>query len=625
MVKDQLLGKLAVILHADIAGSTELVQQDNQLAHERIQDAFNRFSTIIEKYKGHVVELRGDALLAEFERASDAVSAALSFQIDHTYHISRLKDDLRPTVRVGIATGEVIIADNTVTGAGVVQAQRIEQIADPGGVCVSAAIQDALAKRMPFDREDLGEQELKGFDDRVRVYQVRLKDGEALPIPDSRAKNKSVTLWAVGAVIITLLGGVGLLAWNQPDPPDFEPLSPDAMAQTLPKKPSIAVLPFDDMSTAKDQNYLSDAISEGVITELSRFSEIFVIARNSSFQYRDKATDTRDIAAELGVHYVLEGSQQKEGNSLRITVQLIDALSGRHIWAGRYDRSLEDLFAVQDEIVRAVASTVGGKIAFRPPPTGGLSRLSALRHHLKARQYFRQYTKEGNEKARIENLAAIEADPTSPFGYIGLAFNYNRLADWEGGDIDPEEARKLARESAEKALELDPNNYNAHFVRAYIHNQEGEMDLAIARYEKATELNPSATNVMAMFSVTLVYTGRVAEAIELLHRAMRLDPHHPDWFKWNLAWAQLVNGDCDLALPTMQSMVKIPDKALDTLAVIYVCLGRQEEAEAAIAKLLATNPDLTISWFRNYAQRKYKDPADGEPYLDGLRKAGLPE
>ena len=625
MAKDRLTRKLAVILHADVVGSTALVQQNESLAHERIRAVFNRFSEVIKSYGGVTHELRGDALVAEFERASDAVTASIAFQDANSVRNLELGDDLRPVLRIGVAMGEVVVADSTVTGEGVVLAQRLEQLAEPGGLCISGAVHETMPQHLPFHQDDLGEQELKGFDEPVRVYRVRLKDGESLSKSDIRTKNKSITRVAAIGIIIVLLGGIGLLAWNQFAALDFEPLSPDAMTQTLPKKPSIAVLPFDDMSTAKDQNYLSDAISEGVITELSRFSEIFVIARNSSFQYRDKATDTRDIAAELGVHYVLEGSQQKEGNSLRITVQLIDALSGRHIWAGRYDRSLEDLFAVQDEIVRAVASTVGGKIAFRPPPTGGLSRLSALRHHLKARQYFRQYTKEGNEKARIENLAAIEADPASPFGYIGLAFNYNRLADWEEGDIDPEEARKLARESAEKALELDPNNYNAHFVRAYIHNQEGEMDLAIARYEKATELNPSATNVMAMFSVTLVYTGRVAEAIELLHRAMRLDPHHPDWFKWGLAWAQWVNGDCDLALPTMLSMAKIPSTARRTLAVIYVCLGRQEEAEAAIAKLLATRPDLTISWFRNYVQRKYKDPADGEPYLDGLRKAGLPE
>jgi class 3 adenylate cyclase len=191
MEKDRLSGKLAVILHADVAGSTALVQQDKRLAHERIQDTFQRFGTSIEKYQGHVVELRGDALLAEFERASDAVSAALSFQSDHTYHISRLKDDLRPTVRVGIAMGEVIIADNTVTGAGVVQAQRVEQLADPGGVCITAAIHESLSKRMPFDLDDLGEQVLKGFDVPVRVYRVELSANLSIPSPQQNLKSES--------------------------------------------------------------------------------------------------------------------------------------------------------------------------------------------------------------------------------------------------------------------------------------------------------------------------------------------------------------------------------------------------------------------------------------------------
>ncbi len=625
MAKDRLTRKLAVILHADVVGSTAHVQQNETLAHERIHAVFNRFSEVIKSYGGVTHELRGDALVAEFERASDAVTASIVFQDANSIRNQEIGDDLRPVLRIGVAMGEVVIADGTVTGEGVVLAQRLEQLAEPGGLCISGAVHETMPQHLPFHQDDLGERELKGFDEPVRVYRVRLKDGESLPKLDIPTKNKSITQVAAIGVIIFLLGGIGLLAWNQFGAPDFEPLDPDAMTQPLPEKPSIAVLPFDDLSTAKDQGYLSDAISEGIITELSRFSEIFVIARNSSFQYRDKAIDIRDIAAELGVHYVLEGSQQKEGNSMRITVQLIDALAGRHIWAGTYDRGLEDLFAVQDEIVRAVASTVGAKIAFRPPPTGGLSRLSALQHHLKARQYIRQFTKEGTEKARLENLAAIEADPASPFGYIGLTFVYDRLANWGFGDIDPEEARKLSRESAEKALELDPNNYDAHFARAYVHAQAGEQDLAIARYEKAIELNPSATNVIAASAEAMVYSGRVTEAIELLHRAMRLDPHHPDWFKWSLAWAQWFNGDCDLALPTLLSMAKIPTMARRTLAVIYVCLGRQEEAEATIAKFLETKPGDTIGALRDKSRRRYKDPVDFDRFLDDLRKAGLPE
>jgi TolB-like protein/class 3 adenylate cyclase len=624
MAKGRLKRKLAVILHADVVGSTAHVQQNETLAHERIHAVFNRFSETIKSYGGVTHELRGDALVAEFERASDAVTASIAFQDANSIRNLELGDDLRPILRIGVAMGEVVIADSTVTGEGVVLAQRLEQLAEPGGLCISGAVHETMPQHLPFHQDDLGEQELKGFDEPVRVYRVRLKDGESLSKLDIQTKNKSITQVAAIGIILVLLGGIGLLAWNQFGAPDFEPLDPDAMVQPLPEKPSIAVLAFDDLSTAKDQGYLSDAISEGVITELARFSELFVIARNSSFQYRDKATDTRDIAAELGVHYVLEGSQQKEGNSLRITVQLIDALAGTHIWVETYDRKLEDLFAVQDEIVRSVASAVGRKITVRPPPSGGLSRLSALHHKLKASQSMRQFTKEGTEKALLENLAAIEADPTSPFGYTGLTHVYNRMADWGIGDIDPEEALKLARESAEKALELEPNNYEAHHAMASVHQQEGELDLAIARYEKAIELNPSATGVTTSLSQALVYSGRATEAIELLHRAMRLDPHY-EWVKWDLAWALWTNGDCDQALSALLSMAKLPNMARRSLAVIYVCLGRQEEAEATITKFLETKPEYTVSSFRDSYQHRYINPDDVEPFLDGLRKAGLPE
>ncbi len=207
MAREDLSGKLAVILHADVAGSTALVQQDEQLAHERIQDAFRRFSETIEKYRGRILELRGDALLAEFERASDAVTATLAFQADHTYLISRYKDDLRPTVRAGIAMGEVVIADNTVTGSGVVLAQRVEQLADPGGVCITAALHEALPKRMPFELENLGEQVLKGFDDPVRVYRVELSAGQSLPAPKQRHRREASgkDKLTVATIVIALL------------------------------------------------------------------------------------------------------------------------------------------------------------------------------------------------------------------------------------------------------------------------------------------------------------------------------------------------------------------------------------------------------------------------------------
>jgi class 3 adenylate cyclase len=279
MAKDRLSGKLAVILHADVAGSTELVQQDKELAHERIQDTFLRFSTTIEKYQGHVVELRGDALLAEFGRASDAVSAALSFQGDHANHNSRLKDDLRPTVRVGIAMGEVIIADNTVTGAGVVQAQRVEQLADPGGVCVTAAIQEALSKRMPFDLENLGEQVLKGFDDPIRVYRVELSAGRSVPAPEQdiqREPSRKKSNWLIAMVVVALVAVGGGYYWFKAQIPQEEPASLEKMAFPLPDKPSIAVLPFSNLSDDKQQEYFADGMTEDLITDISKVAGLLV-------------------------------------------------------------------------------------------------------------------------------------------------------------------------------------------------------------------------------------------------------------------------------------------------------------------------------------------------------------
>ena len=380
MAKDRLSGTLAIILHADVAGSTALVQQDKELAHERIQGSFQRFSETIEKYQGHVLELRGDALLAEFERASEAVSAALSFQASQLIYNDQLSDDLHPIIRVGIAMGEVVIADNTVTGAGVVQAQRVEQLADQGGVCITAAIHEALSKRLPIDLENLGEQVLKGFDHPVSVYKVRSRSGETIPPPEKRiqhqASPKTRSLFVAAIVIILIVGG-GATVWFKSRVPQVEVASVERMAFPLPDKPSIAVLPFTNMSNDAKQEYFVDGMTEDLITDLSKVPGLFVIARNSVFTYKGKAVKIRQVAEELGVRYVMEGSVRRVGDQVRINAQLIDATTGGHLWADRYDGSMADIFSLQDNITRQIVSALESNLV--PGETAARSKTVSTR------------------------------------------------------------------------------------------------------------------------------------------------------------------------------------------------------------------------------------------------------
>lgn len=335
MEANSLSGTLVVILHADVAGSTELVQRNEQVAHARFLEAFQRLRGQVESYHGRVLEIRGDALLAQFERASDAVSAALTFQVEHKDKLAQLEDDVKPEIRIGIAMGEVIIADDTVTGAGVVLAQRVEQLADAGGVCITAALHEALPRRMPFDLKNIGEQNLKGFAEPVRVFQVSLNEGASVPRPQVVVEEKPSSKFGFSKIAIIaaiLILAVGIFYQFKPIDVREEPASVENMAFPLPDKPSIAVLPFNNMSDDPEQGYFADGMTEDLITDISKISGMFVIARNSVFTYKGRAVKIRQVAEELGVRYVMEGSVRRSGNQIRVNAQLIDANTGGHLW-----------------------------------------------------------------------------------------------------------------------------------------------------------------------------------------------------------------------------------------------------------------------------------------------------
>jgi len=633
MAKNDLSGQLAVILHADVAGSTQLVQQNEQLAHERIQDAFRRFSDTIGKYHGRVQELRGDALLAEFERASDAVTAALSFQSDHHDHLDKYKDDSQPNIRVGIALGEVVIADSTITGAGVVLAQRVEQLAEPGGLCITSAIHEALPNRMPFTFESLGEQALKGFDDYVRVYRVQLSVGESVPPPQQKSHRQSspgnwqqTTLIAVVVVLVALAIGY----WFNSSLPQEDLASIKDMAFPLPDKPSIAVLPFTNMSDDPKQEYFVDGMTEDLITDLSKLSGLFVIARNSVFTYKGKAVKVRQVAEELGVRYVMEGSVRRVGNQVRINAQLIDATTGGHIWAERYDSSLNDVFALQDRVTRSIVTalavnlTAGEKDRQASKETDSPEAYDAF---LRGWAHYLLHTPDdfANAIPYFEN--AIELDPSYGRAHAALAAVYwgsmsNLWANRFG--VSNNEAFEKAKRHLEEALK-HPTPF-AYRIAANIHDHGQRWDEALAEAKRAIALDANDPDGYVAMSRLLVKVGDPAEGLEFIKTAMRLDPRSDYLYRLGEAQFHLERFE-EAAATLLRATKRNPDDEWNffLLAASYGRLSREQEAKSAIEtfnnmRLKAQQRPYTLEDIDYWT---FKAEAERERLRVGLRKAGL--
>lgn len=634
MATDRLSDKLAVILHADIAGSTRLVQQDEHLAHERIQNSFRRFRDIIEKYRGKVLELRGDALLAEFERASDAVAATLAFQSDQAYYLSRLKDDLKPGIRVGIAMGEVVMGDDTVTGAGVVLAQRVEQLADPGSVCITAALHEALPNRMPFELENIGEQRLKGFDDPVRVYRVELSPGKSIPPPQQEAQPRPMQQswqWRSGIVLSIVVMIIGAAYLFTSTTPMEEPASIKHMARPLPDKPSIAVLPFTNISDDPKQEYFVDGMTEDLITDLSKLSGMFVIARNSVFTYKNKAVKIKQVASELGVRYVLEGSVRRIGEQIRINAQLIDATTGGHLWAERYDGKFKDVFAFQDQITRKIVAALSVKLS----PTEEKQQLLKYTDNAQAYDEFLQgWNLESFDSPETFNRKvkhfqkAAELDPDYGHAYAALANIY--MTAWLNTKysigLPSHEALRLAYKYISEAMK-NPTPL-AHRVNARMLSEKGKWDEAVAEAGIAISLNPNDSSGYSAMCDLLIKIGRPAEAKLYLAEASRLNPQES--YADLQAMIQFHLERYDDAIENI--LDHINDGLSDEwqylyLAASYGHLGREAEGKAAIKmfnQLRAAKGDpkpyqaSRVSWW------SLKDEVSQARIRDGLLKAGMP-
>jgi TolB-like protein/class 3 adenylate cyclase/rhodanese-related sulfurtransferase len=636
MSKDDLSGKLAVILHADVVGSTQLVQQDEQLAHQRIQDAFRRFSDTIGKYHGRVQELRGDALLAEFERASDAVTAALAFQSDHDSRLVMFNDNIQPKIRVGIALGEVVIADNTVTGAGVVLAQRIEQLAEPGGLCITAAIHEALPNRMPFSMESLGEQALKGFDEPVRVYRVQLSTGESAPPPQQKSRQKVSSnnlrqMIIVAGVVVLIAAGIGY--WSKNSLPQEEPASIERMAHPIPDRPSIAVLPFTNISDLAEQEFFADGMTDDLITDLSKVSGLFVIARNSVFTYKNKAVKVPQVAEELGVRYVMEGSVQRAGNQIRINAQLIDATTGGHIWAERYDGTLDDVFAMRDEISRRIVTALSVALVGQENNDRGRVETSSPEAYdafLRGWAHYRLSTPDDSVKAISYLKNATELDPNFGRAQAALAATYWRIYDnnWAiSAGVSYSDALEQTNRHLEEALKIPTPLAHRTAAKQYFYFRR--WDEAMIQAERAIAMDPNDPNGYEAMGTLLVNLGRAAEGLDFIKKAMRLDPQSD--YLYRLGEAQFHLERYDEAAATMLRATKLnPDDEWNyfLLAATLGHLGREQEAKSAITRFNRTYHDptdkqrpLTLVDLDTWI---FKEAVNRERLKEGLRKAGLP-
>ncbi len=629
----QLPRKLAVILHADVVGSTTLVQQNETLAHERIQAAFRLLASSVEEYGGIAHELRGDALVAEFERASDAVAAALAFQAENAERNATPGDDLRVQVRMGISLGEVVIAGNTITGAGVVLAQRLEQLAEPGGVCIQGAAAETVPRRLPFSYQDLGEKPVKGFDQPVRAYAVTLKPGEALPTPEptgravDAARGRALkSRQRAGAVAVLLVVGVAL-AWWQPWTHTADSASVGQEASGPDGRPSIAVLPFQTLSDDASQEYFSDGVTNDIITDLSKFSNLLVIASNSVFTYKGKPVNARDVGRDLDVRYVLEGSIQKSGNRVRINAQLVDAQTGHHLWADRYDFEIDDLFRVQDEITSTVVTSLQVVLTEQEKHLEFIhltDSLEAYDLYLRGKTYLKG-TRHAHLEARKLFDRAIMLDPGFAAAHAEKSFTY--FSSFIMPMSRDPDVVKAALDAALQAVAADDRLPLAHARLAWAYFANREHAEAIASARRAVALGPNDAEAHAQLGNILNWSGKPTEGKLNIERAMRLNPHYPYYYLFYLGHSHYLLGDNDKAIELMNRVVTRAPYFLPVrrhLAVLYAEKGMEEEAREQTREVLRIFPGASIEDERARCCYRW-EPDLMDRFFTGLRISGMPE
>ncbi|MFD1983893.1 adenylate/guanylate cyclase domain-containing protein [Mesorhizobium newzealandense] len=616
---------MVAILAADVVGYSRLMGLDETGTLSRLKAVRREFiEPLIDGYHGRVVKLMGDGALVEFASVVDAVACAVEIQRIVARQNLDLPEDTRIVFRIGINLGDVIIDGDDFYGDGVNIAARLQGLSDPGGVAISGTAYDQARNKLGLAFKSLGEQRLKNIPEPVRVYRVLLEQTTIT------GKSRSRRWPVIGAAVLFLVlaAVVALTVWPQAiaflrgDGPD----TVDSVAG----KPSIAVLPFGDLSDDPAQDYFAEGLTDDLITDLSKISGLLVIARHSSFSFKDRSLDINEIAEQLNVHYVVEGSVRREGDSVRINVQLIDAKTGSNIWAERYDRDYSKLFALQDEVIERIVEalsvrlTAGEKTQIARLPT---QNLEAYDFYIRAEQkvYAIDYKSLGEALSLYQN--AIKLDPAFADAYSGyaratvdvLGFDFQRL-------MLSAVARQRAYEAAGRALVLNPQSSRAYAVLGILQMLDSEWDEALASVQKAVALDPNGAEAELNLAIVLTYAGQNPAALAAMERVLQLDPKPRAQVFDYYGFVLYMNRQYEKALQALRQVQpeERSDLGLETLAMANARLGRLAEAHDAVAAILKKIPVQNLAGFRVvYAHHRRQQDLDHR--IDALRLAGLPE
>lgn len=618
--------KLTAIISADVIGYSRLMR-DNEEATVRDLAAHRILITeIIQQHHGRVVDSPGDNILSEFASVVDAVNGAIKIQDMIKKSNTAVPEDRRMEFRVGINLGDVIEEEERIYGDGVNIAARIEGLAAGGGIAISGTVYEHIKDKMSLGYHYLGEQDVKNIPEPVRVYRLLTEPEEAgRMLGEKRPKAGKWLLAALSAFALIILMVSGLTLWYYYLRPTIEIGSIERMALPLPDKPSIAVLPFNNLSGDPEQEYFSDGITEDIITDLSKISGLFVIARNSVFIYKGKAVKIAEVGRELGVRYVLEGSVRKANGMVRITAQLVDASTQGHLWAQRYDRDLKDIFTLQDEVTQRIVTALAVKVT-EDEQKRLLQRytdnMEAYDYYLRGLEYFSQLTKTSNIMAREMLNKAIDLDPKFAAAYALLGLAHSQ--EWTQGWSQDSQPLEHAFELAQKAIALDDTLPSGYAILGEVYLHKNKHEKAIAAQQKAIALSPNDADGIAGLGGILTWAGRPEETIELAKKAMRLNPMYPTEYLWNLGHAYYLIGRIEEAAETLN---RARDRSPEYIPVIayltasYIELGREEEARAAAAQFNKLAPRIPLDAWRN--RLPYKDKKVLDRLYISWRKAGM--